>query len=293
MGSSSSKEKSNSPKNKNENYQFDSKVEIVAKEFLNINYNKNDKKETKFTPKQNNMVQEKNNNSLANQKFLFQGPKNCTLIVHKNDGLNDYILEMNLTKVNKNIFSKQPEFILILDVSGSMSSYVHELVSNIIPGGLNLLKYTDNDSIHLITFESYSNSFDKTVGELKSDYSIQGEGGTSMSGVYSHLEKILKKGEDKNYRILVLSDGDIDDQNETVKESERIKQFIKDKNYLISVGSIRYNSGSDQPDTKEISSVLRLNTDTTKKKVLTEVSSSDSSESISQTIYELFKDDYF
>ena len=51
MGSSSSKEKSNSPKNKNENYQFDSKVEIVAKEFLNINYNKNDKKETKFTPK--------------------------------------------------------------------------------------------------------------------------------------------------------------------------------------------------------------------------------------------------
>lgn len=189
MGSSSSKEKSNSPKNKNENYQFDSKVEIVAKEFLNINYNKNDKKETKFTPKQNNMVQEKNNNSLANQKFLFQGPKNCTLIVHKNDGLNDYILEMNLKKVNKNIFSKQPEFILILDVSGSMSSYVHELVSNIIPRGLNLLKYTDNDSIHLIIFESYSNSFDKTVGELKSDYSIQGEGGTSMSGVYSHLEK--------------------------------------------------------------------------------------------------------
>ena len=78
MGSSSSKEEYNSSGNKNGNYKLDSKVEIVAKEFLNINYNKNDKKETKFTPKQNNMIQEKNNNSLANQKFLFQGPKNCT-----------------------------------------------------------------------------------------------------------------------------------------------------------------------------------------------------------------------
>ena len=284
MGSSSSKEEYNSSGNKKGNYKLDSKVEIVAKEFLNINNNKNDKKETEFTPKQNNIIQEKNNNNLANQKFLFKGPKNCTLIVHKNDGLNDFILEMNLTKTNKNIFSKQPEFILILDVSGSMCSYVHELVSNIIPGGLNLLNYSDNDTIHLITFESYANSFDKTVGELKSDYSIQGQGGTNMSGVYCHLEKILKKGGENNYRILVLSDGDISDQDKTVKESERIKQFIKNKNYSISVGSIRYNSGSSQPDTKAISSVLRLNTDTTKTKVLTEVSSSDSSESISQTI---------
>ena len=293
MGSSSSKEEYNSSGNKKGNYKLDSKVEIVAKEFLNINYNKNDKKETKFTPKQNNIIEEKNHNNLANQKFLFKGPKNCTLIVHKNDGLNDFILEMNLTKTNKNIFSKQPEFILILDVSGSMSSCVHELVSNIIPRGLNLLNYSDNDTIHLITFESYANSFDKTVGELKSDYSIQGQGGTNMSGVYCHLEKILKKGGENNYRILVLSDGDIGDQDKTVKESERIKQFLKNKNYSISVGSIRYNSGSGQPDTKAISSVLRLNTDTTKTKVLTEVSSSDSSESISQTIYELFKDDYF
>ena len=101
MGSSSSKEESNSSRNKKENYKLDSKVEIVAKEFLNINNNKNDKKETEFTPKQNNIIQEKNNNNLANQKFLFKGPKNCTLIVHKNDGLNDFILEMNLTNTDK------------------------------------------------------------------------------------------------------------------------------------------------------------------------------------------------
>ena len=282
MGSSSSKDTSSSSSNKIVNYKPESKdaycfkqnINIVKKESLNINYNKN-----LTNPKE--------------KKFFFQGPKNCTLVVHKNDGLNDFILEMTLTKANSNNFTKQPEFVLILDVSGSMCSCVHNLVTNIIPRGLNLLNYSDNDVIHLITFESYANSFDKTVGELKSDNSIQGDGGTNMSGVYGHLEKILKKGADKNYRILVLSDGDISDQDKTVKESEKIKQFLNGKNYSISVGSIRYNSGSGQPDTKAISSVLRLNTDTTKTKVLTEVSSSDSNESVSQTIYELFKDDYF
>ena len=37
---------------------------------------------------------------------------------------------------------------------------------------------------------------------------------------------------------------------------------------------------------------MRLNTDNTKTKVLTEVSSSDSNEFISRKIYNLFKDDY-
>lgn len=46
-------------------------------------------------------------------------------------------------------------------------------------------------------------------------------------------------------------------------------------------------------DTRAISSVLRLNTDNTKTRVLTEVSSSDKNETISQKIYQLFKDDYF
>ena len=63
-------------------------------------------------------------------------------------------------------------------------------------------------------------------------------------------------------------------------------------NYSISVGSIRYNSDLGEPDTRAISSVLRLNTDNTKTKVLTEVSSSDSNEFISRKIYNLFKDDY-
>ena len=37
--------------------------------------------------------------------------------------MNDYIIEMTLTKFDKKNFIKQTEFIMILDVSGSMSSW--------------------------------------------------------------------------------------------------------------------------------------------------------------------------
>ena len=217
-----------------------------------------------------------------------------TLIVHRNDGMNDYILELNLKKIGKNKVAKQAEFIIILDVSGSMWSHVHRLVSDIIPNALNLLNYDDQHKIYLITFESEVNLYEKTIQELKKDSSLEGKGGTCMESVYQLVSSILSKNEiNKDYRIIVLSDGEIHDPEETVIEAEKIKKYIDDNNYLVSVGSIRFYSGNEQPDTRSISSVLMLNKDSTKENVLTEVSSDDPNEQISQKIYELFKDDYF
>ena len=222
-----------------------------------------------------------------------------TTIVHKIDGMNEYIIEINITKLNKKFFHRIAEFIMILDVSGSMGSYVHNLVSKIIPQGLNLLYYNDNDIIYLITFESYVHFYTMSIGELKNNSSIQGTGGTSMSHVYEKVKLVFDNNKDKkNYRILVLSDGIIDDQENTKIEAEKLKNYL-DKNedenqFFISVGSIRYGTGNQQSaDTRAIASVLRLNADYNKSKYLTEVSSSDSNENISQTIYELFKDTYF
>ena len=229
-----------------------------------------------------------------NKTYTFQGQKSYNLIVHKNDGLNDYIIELNLTKFDKNRSNKKAEFIMILDTSGSMGGHVHKLISNIIPKGLNMLNYNDHDKIYLITFESYVNSYKKTIKELKNDSALKGNGGTYMAGVYQKVNSILRQnGNHKNYRILVLSDGEIADQTETVRQAEELKKFIDYNNYSLSIGSIRYNTGYGQPDTRAISSVLMLNTDNTKTKVLTEVSSNDSNEKISRKIYNLFKDDYF
>ena len=73
-----------------------------------------------------------NYNKKTNKKYTFNGPKSVNLIVHKNDGTNDFVIEMTLTKCDIKSISKQAEFIMILDVSGSMSSWVHNLVTNIL-----------------------------------------------------------------------------------------------------------------------------------------------------------------
>ena len=139
----------------------------------------------------NNNINNLNNNNEF-KKFTFNGTKNWNLIVHKNDGMNDYVIELTLTKFDKNRYSnKETEFIMILDVSGSMSGHVHKLVSDIIPKGLNMLNYSDNFSIHLITFESQVRYYKRTIRELKNDYSLEGDGGTEMANVYEKVKFIL------------------------------------------------------------------------------------------------------
>ena len=232
--------------------------------------------------------------SNLNKTYTFQGQKSSNFIVHKNDGMNDYIIELNLTKFDKSRINKRAEFIMILDISGSMGGHVHKLVSDIIPKGLNMLNYNDYDKIYLITFESDVDSSEKTIKELKNDSTLEGRGGTYMAGVYQKLKSILmKNGNQKNYRILVLSDGNIADRTETVIQAEELKKFVDDNKYSLSIGSIRYNTGFGQPDTRAITSVLILNTGNSLTKAFTLVSSNDPNEKISRIIYELFKDDYF
>ena len=229
-----------------------------------------------------------------NKTYTFRGQKSSNFIVHKNDGMNDYVIELNLTKFDKSRINKRAEFIMILDISGSMRGHVHKLISDIIPKGLNMLNYDDYDKIYLITFESDVNSSEKTIKELKNDSTLEGRGGTYMAGVYQKLKSILmKNGNQKNYRILVLSDGNIADRTETVIQAEELKKFVDDNKYSLSIGSIRYIIGFGKPDTRAITSVLILNTGNSLTKAFTLVSSNDPNEKISRKIYELFKEDDF
>ena len=138
-----------------------------------------------------------NYNKIGNKTYTFNGTKSYNLIVHKNDGMNDYIIEMTLSKFDKNSLNKKSEFIMILDVSGSMAGHVHKLISDIIPKGLNLLNYSDNDIIHLITFQSVVNYYKKTIKELKDDSSMEGNGGTEMYNVYEKVKYILENNDQK------------------------------------------------------------------------------------------------
>ena len=52
-----------------------------------------------------------------------------------------------------------------------------------------------------------------------------------MANVYEKVKSVLNSsGIEKNYRILVLSDGIISDQEKTLEEAEKIKNFVKRSN---------------------------------------------------------------
>ena len=180
------------------------------------------------------------NNNIIAERFMFKESNSTKFVVHRNDGMNDFIIEITLSKIDERIIHNKAKFIMILDISGSMSSYVHNLVTKIIPRGLNLLNYRDTDFIHLITFQSKVKYDYITVGQLKKDSSIVGSGDTYMANVYKNIKFILNSyPKQKNYRILVLSDGIIYDQEKTKNEAEIIKEFIDVSDFYISSGATR------------------------------------------------------
>ena len=80
--------------------------------------------------------------------------ENVKLFAHKCRG--DYVNEINISEslINAKTNSASAEFIVILDISGSMGSDVNRIITKILPNMLTKLKYLDDDIIHLITFES-------------------------------------------------------------------------------------------------------------------------------------------
>ena len=76
-----------------------------------------------------------------------------------------------------------------------------------------------------------------------------------------------------------------------ISEAENIKFFINNNYYSLSVCSILYINSEFSRHSKEFNSLLRLNPDNNKERVLWRVSSTASNENISRKIYELFKGD--
>ena len=280
----------------NQNYENFINNKSVEKNDLDINESSRGetKNEIDYYSQNYQNLKDKNMVIYREKKMMTKKYKNnISFIIHRNNGMNDYIIALNLQKINKSNITK-PTFIMILDLSGSMAGHVRKFITKIIPEGLNKLCYSDYDIIHLITFNDKVNYRKIKIKELKNNKSLEGIGSTFMAGVYDKIKTIFENDKNnKDYRILALSDGKIFDQKKTIDKAEDLVKFIQNKNYTISVGSFRYNSGVDSPDTRAISSVLRLNNDNSKERVLTNISSFESNEIISQKMFEFFKDDFF
>ena len=212
-----------------------------------------------------------------------QNEKIIEYSIYPNKEMNEYIYKFD---VNIPI-SEPPEFIFIIDKSGSMGKFYNVIISETIPKVLKSLGY-ENKKIHLITFDNNVNYLYISQSELIELNSKAG-GNTYMAKSYDFLEAIFNSLKEKhnNFRILVISDGKLHDQNDTKQKGELL--YKKYKNiFKINSQSIRLKTGAKDPDTSGITSFLKFN-NTEFCELINHKNEEISS--LAQKIIELYKDD--
>lgn len=152
--------------------------------------------------------------------------KNFNNYIAKIDLRDDMLIDSNEAKVD---FST----VIILDKSGSMYDSIDKITKIFLPEFFQKLNYNDNQNITFITFGNSNDSelLTYSFSEIKGGINIDANGATYMCDALKLLKNYLENmNQNKNIRILTISDGELHDQEETVNFSQEIVNLIKLKN---------------------------------------------------------------
>jgi hypothetical protein len=181
------------------------------------------------------------------------------------------------------------ETVIILDRSGSMGDAARRVTNEIIPLFLSKLSYDEKQVIHFITFDSVSELYSKRIEELKS-LAIKARDGTVMAPVISKCQQLLETFDQrKPIRLLIVSDGEVSDIEETQSASSAFVEFLKNHDFSINSQAIRLFTSTSQPDTTALASFLQINNTTTSR--LVDISPSDTNDAIADKVADLFRSD--
>lgn len=210
-------------------------------------------------------------------------------------------LELNLHSVDKNEFigmidvpenvtakKINPEMVVIIDRSGSMLDAVRRLTNEILPSFLSKLSYDKTKIVHLVYFHSEAESFSLRVEDVE-NLSMCSEGKTMMSQGIMTCQKVFSKFEKKTHkpiRLLTISDGEVQDGEETGKAAAEFAGYLKEHGFAINSQAVRLFTNESQPDTTALCSLLQVN-NTTKPRMI-DIKTSDSNESIVSKMANLF-----
>ena len=219
--------------------------------------------------------------------------------MNKTENMTEYTMKIHKAKVGyvgelllkenkeKSKFSDNIELILIVDRSGSMYDSYPKIFNKIIPLLLQKLNYPEDKDVHFITFES-STEYRKLKKKYFLDNREQALGGTYMSGIFKELEKVLTK-ENLSYRILTLSDGELDDSSQTSNKASEFYNKIKGK-FRINSQAIRFfSSNYANPDTLGLASVIQFNS--VNQATLLDINARDDESLIADQLSKLFIND--
>ena len=179
-----------------------------------------------------------------------------------------------------------PEFVIIMDISGSMGNLVKKYINIIIPEVLSNLNY-QLKPITLITFSGNSNSYNYNIDQFKSS-NINSGGTTLVSGAFEKLIIYFSQFSKKNsLRILTISDGQIFDKENAINIINEI--------YSTYYGQFPINSrcvrvGNDDPDTRIFLNILRLIYPSTPTEILN-IAKTEANNEIIKKITKMFEND--
>ena len=184
-----------------------------------------------------------------------------------------YLAKLDIPEsVIKKSQASQPDFVLLLDRSGSMGQNVNRIITKILPKTLEKLGYKQTDTVHIILYDYpdkettitqyyYYSNIDRgaeyeqfQLKELLTS-NITARGCTNLGPGLRLLPKVFSNLSDK-VRLLHISDGQIQDMDDAVKCSEQIHKIITNGRQINSQ-AIRYMTGG-QPDTRGLSSTLKF-----------------------------------
>ena len=174
--------------------------------------------------------------------------------VHSNEAMSEYIYELNVDISNE----VPPEFIFIVDKSGSMGKFFIDIITKYIPDALNKLGYGEK-KVHLITFDNDINYYSISNSELLK-FNSQSAGQTYLSKSFYVLRNIfdITNGKCNHFRLLIISDGCLADQKDTKYSGEKFYEQYKNF-FKINSQFIRLKTNSDDIEIEGMASVLQLN----------------------------------
>ena len=210
-------------------------------------------------PKSENTSYLKSYEKYSNKNISIEEIENTSGKYFPNKGVKETLIKVKVDENAKTYLNN--EFIFILDISGSMGTYVNQILTKVIPKVYEKLQYPDDKYFHLITFENKVTYYKMNKIDFMRS-TITGDGGTEMSKVPNKLEEILNKiNSDVPINILTLSDGEISDQQSTKINADNLYNRINKKFDNINSQAIRFISYENaQPDTRALCSLLRFNT---------------------------------
>ena len=201
-----------------------------------------------------------------------------------------YLGTIDLSSIDSSKEEQSALFICLLDKSGSMGNNVYTYVKEIFPLILEKLKCDKQDNI-LITYDNKAKEYSGNAEFFKNQTLSSGGGNELYIGlaeIDKKFDEYIKSNIKKPIRLLTISDGDIGSEVSLFKSVDNLIKKIKN-NLMVNSHAVRYFTSDSPPDTRGLSSMLKLNNVTTGK--LLDIKAEDSYEQNATKIALMYLDD--